>query len=82
VLREQVPELAPVLDELKRDPRIVADALRRLDAAVADPARLATEIDTLAALLETHVTYEERKLGDALDRLHSQTTEGLFGIRP
>lgn len=71
-LAEQVPELRPVLDELRRDHHIVADALRRLDEVVAgasDPAEVRREVDTVAALMETHFTYEERRIVAALNAL-------------
>ncbi|WP_366890626.1 hemerythrin domain-containing protein [Pseudonocardia sp.] len=58
-----------------RDHHIVADGLRNLQRLVdgleadpgPDPARFRSEIDTLAALLGTHLTYEERKIVPALD---------------
>lgn len=70
-LAEHLPELRPVLDELRRDHRIVADALRRLDEAVAraDPAELRREVDGVAALMETHFGYEERRIVAALNAL-------------
>ncbi|WP_027344719.1 hemerythrin domain-containing protein [Hamadaea tsunoensis] len=65
-LAAEYPELTPVLDELRADHRIVADALVRVRESPSPQ-----ELDTLAALLETHFTYEERKLVDALNRLTS-----------
>jgi hypothetical protein len=42
---------------------------------------MSTELDTLAALLESHFGYEEKKLVAALNSLgaHAGTTEGLLG---
>jgi hemerythrin-like domain-containing protein len=77
VLAARIPELRPVLAELERDHHIVADGLRDLQRLVdgleagpaPDPARFRSEIDTLAALLETHLTHEERKIVPALNSL-------------
>jgi hypothetical protein len=67
-LAEHVPELRPVLEELRRDHRIVEECLRRLEA-LEDPAEIRGELDGLAALLETHLTYEERRIVAALNAL-------------
>ncbi|QFZ24436.1 hemerythrin domain-containing protein [Saccharothrix syringae] len=76
VLAREHPELRAVLEELARDHRVVSDALRALAERIGSPggdeasARAArTEVDTVAALLETHFTYEERKIADALTGL-------------
>jgi Hemerythrin HHE cation binding domain len=72
VLAARHPELAPVLAELARDHEIVADALARLASALdGDRATLRSEVDTIAALPETHFTYEERKIVTALNALTS-----------
>jgi len=74
-LAARFPELRPVLQELGRDHRLVADVLRRLEELLGDgldPERARdarTEADSLAALLETHFTYEERRLVEALNSL-------------
>lgn len=71
-LAGRFPELGPVLDELRRDHRLVDDALRRLRALLdgsGDPVTVRTELDTLAALLETHFGYEERRIVSALNSL-------------
>ncbi|NUR31988.1 MAG: hemerythrin domain-containing protein [Catenulispora sp.] len=65
-LAAEYPELSPVLAELRADHEIISAALVRLRA---DPSP--QELDTLAALLETHFTYEERKIVGALNRLTS-----------
>lgn len=70
VLAREHPELRPVLDELGRDHRIVSEALRALEGSVsADPVALRREVDSVAALVETHFTYEERKIADLLSAL-------------
>lgn len=66
VVGRHYPELRPVLEELRRDHRLIGEVLDRLK----DPANVSIgELDTLAALLETHLVYEERKLVAALNRL-------------
>ncbi|MGR6920075.1 hemerythrin domain-containing protein [[Actinomadura] parvosata] len=73
-LAEQFPQLRPVLEELTRDHRIVSDTLRRLQRLVDglgdDRTRdVQAELDGLAALMESHFTYEERKIAAALNAL-------------
>jgi hypothetical protein len=71
VLARHFPELRPVLTELSRDHQQVAEVLDRLKAvSTMDVATAGRELDTLAALLETHLVYEEKKLVAALNRLH------------
>jgi hypothetical protein len=76
VLARDVPELRPALDELERDHRIVAGILRRLEDQLD-----ASELDGLAALLESHFVYEEKKLVAALNSLDTRagTAETLLG---
>jgi hypothetical protein len=68
-----------VLDELGRDHRIVSEALTALaglaGSAEADPVALAREVDGVAALVETHFTYEERKIADLLSALTGRLGE-------
>ncbi len=72
VLARHYPDLAPVLSELSRDHRQIAEVLDRLKDA---PAPGPGELDTLAALLETHLVYEEKKLVTALNRLSATAGE-------
>jgi hypothetical protein len=92
-LGQRFPQLRPVLDELSRDHDLVASSLRRLtelldgltdQTDVVEARRMRAELGTLAALLETHFGYEERKLVAALNTLDPDqaTTESLLGIRP
>ncbi|MBB5780457.1 hemerythrin domain-containing protein [Nonomuraea jabiensis] len=72
VLARSFPELRPVLEELRRDHRLVEDSLRRLQLLLAeavDPVRVRGELDTVAALLETHLVYEEKRIVAALNAL-------------
>jgi hemerythrin-like domain-containing protein len=71
VVAEQFPELRPVLNELELDHQVVAGILRSLEelldeiGADPDPAeaqRVRAELDGLAALLESHFVYEEKRL--------------------
>ncbi|WP_228637883.1 hemerythrin domain-containing protein [Microtetraspora sp. AC03309] len=76
-LAERFPELRPVLDELRRDHRLVEDSLQRLEALLggldrhADPVGVRTELDSLAALMETHFVYEEKRIVSALNALNA-----------
>jgi hypothetical protein len=75
VLAERFPELRPVLDELRRDHQLVEDSLTRLQALLdglgreTDPVILRSELDSLAALMETHFVYEEKRILAALNAL-------------
>jgi hypothetical protein len=69
VLGKHYPELRPVLDELRRDHRLVGEALDRLKDLSTMDVVAQRELDTLAALLETHLVYEEKKLVAALNGL-------------
>ena len=70
VSAREYPELRPVLDELGRDHRIVSDALAAPgELGDVDPVVLRRELDSVAALVETHFTYEERKIADLLSAL-------------
>ncbi|WP_219470670.1 hemerythrin domain-containing protein [Nonomuraea rhizosphaerae] len=72
-LAGQFPELRPVLEELARDHEQVAAIMRDLgdvlDRPGGDPERVRTEIDSLAALLESHFVYEEKRIVTALNAL-------------
>jgi Hemerythrin HHE cation binding domain len=75
-LAGQFPELRPVLEELRRDHRLVEDSLERLRTLVSgldgdrDPVVVRRELDTLAALIETHFVYEEKRIVSALNALN------------
>jgi hemerythrin-like domain-containing protein len=90
VLAERFPRLRPVIDELRRDHRLVTEVLRRVEELVGglDPGRVdagrdvRAELDGLAALLESHFGYEERRLVQALDSLGAGagSAEDLLGL--
>ena len=80
-LAEQFPELRPVLDELGRDHNMVTWLLGNLQQLLSglgpetDPAAVRAELDGVASLLETHFTYEERRLVSALNSLSMPSWE-------
>lgn len=77
-LAERHPELRDVLDGLERDHRMVAGMLQRAVelAQRLDADGTRAELDGLAALLESHFTWEEKRLVGALNDLGAQ------GLRP
>ncbi|UAB99405.1 hemerythrin domain-containing protein [Dactylosporangium vinaceum] len=64
VLAERHPQLRPVIAELRRDHEQIAALLRRVEANPT-PAELAG----LAAVMESHFTFEEKRLAAVLDQL-------------
>jgi iron-sulfur cluster repair protein YtfE (RIC family) len=78
VLAGQFPQLEPVIAELRRDHQAVVAIMDRLDELLAglpttpDPvraSRVRAELDGLAALLESHFVYEEKRLVAALNSI-------------
>jgi hemerythrin-like domain-containing protein len=91
VLATEFPELGSVIAQLRDDHHVVAEILRGLeellgalppDPTEAEAQRVRGELDGLAALLESHFGYEEKKLVTALNRLTAGTTEELLGGSP
>ncbi|MRH87296.1 hemerythrin domain-containing protein [Nocardia sp. SYP-A9097] len=88
VLARQYPELAPVLEGLAQDHHLVADILRRLQALIetVDAGNAGTvqgELAGLAAILESHFQWEERRIVTALNELSGGSTGAeLFGVNP
>jgi iron-sulfur cluster repair protein YtfE (RIC family) len=76
-LRAAAPELAPVVDKLIEDHDLVAGILRRIRELLtpgqtpSGPA-LMRELDGLTAILESHFSYEERRIATALDSMGPQ----------
>jgi hypothetical protein len=71
-LRAAAPELTPVISKLIEDHELVAGILRQIRgllAAAADPETLRRELDGLTAILESHFSFEERRIATALDTL-------------
>ena len=79
-LAEQFPDLAPIVAKLAEDHQLIAMVIARIEAAAGTP-RLAGELDGLAAIMESHFAFEERRILRALDELRTDVpaTE-LFGI--
>jgi hypothetical protein len=69
------PALAPVIDNLIEDHRLVAGILQQVHnllapgSPAAGPETLKRELDGLIAILESHFSYEERRIAKALDTL-------------
>lgn len=66
------PELAPTLRALEQDHSMIAHLLGGLRNAVdrsASPAELALHLEGVAAIMESHFRYEERRLLAVLDGL-------------
>ena len=89
LLARQAPELAPVLAQLQADHQVIASILRRIDelATGAGPGNAAAvrgELDGLAAILESHFRWEERRVTGALNALDpaAHPAAALFGSRP
>ncbi|WP_441249479.1 hemerythrin domain-containing protein [Kitasatospora sp. McL0602] len=85
------PELRPVIAKLEEDHQLVSSIVRGLEQLLdgitdtPDPAeakRVRGELDGLSAILESHFTFEERRITAALDALPTEagTTETLFGL--
>jgi hypothetical protein len=74
-LRAAAPELAPVIGNLIEDHGLIAGILQQISALFAPgqppsgPGPLIRELDGLIAILESHFSYEERRIGKALDSL-------------
>jgi hemerythrin-like domain-containing protein len=76
LLADQFPELRPVLVNLASDHQVVASILRSIEELLgslgpgpSEAERVRAELDGLAALLESHFAYEEKRLVSALNSL-------------
>ncbi|MEJ3746552.1 nitroreductase/quinone reductase family protein [Actinomycetes bacterium KLBMP 9797] len=70
-IEERIPELAPVLDRLRREHTTVAGHIRRIQELLATEGDVRADLDRLAAELEEHFAYEEHLLVPALNQLTS-----------
>ena len=74
-LSAAAPELAPVIGKLIEDHQLVAAILRQVrellgpDRPPSPPAALLRELDGLTAILESHFSFEERRIAQALTTL-------------
>ena len=73
VLASEVPELAEVIGQLRRDHDMVTTLIADFQAVLAgpatSPAAVRRHLDGLAAIIESHFGFEERKIVAALDAL-------------
>ena len=76
-LARRFPELREVLAGLERDHEIMAGMLRRVSALAGalDTAGALAELDGLAALLESHFAWEEKRLAAVLNSLEPGAME-------
>jgi len=91
LLDRDFPELRPIVEKLKQDHVLVSGLLHNLQRVVdgipaepdeADARRIRGELAGLNAILESHFSFEERRIVDALNSLPagSGTTESLLGV--
>jgi hemerythrin-like domain-containing protein len=80
-LRREFPELAPTIDKLAEDHWLIAGILRRVSdlatraAGDAEPAAVVGELDGLAAIMDSHFAFEERRITSAIDALKASRAE-------
>lgn len=80
-LRREFPELAPTIDKLAEDHGMIAGILRRVRELVAsahtdaDTVRIVGELDGLAAIVDSHFAFEERRISSAVDALRASRRE-------
>jgi hemerythrin-like domain-containing protein len=78
-LRDARPDLSSVIANLAEDHRLIASILRQVQALLDHAARadddqraaIGRELDGLAAIMESHFQYEERRIGEAINDLAS-----------
>ena len=84
-LAAQHPELAPLIAKLEEDHRQIGGIVGRVEEIAAvlrdggGAARLVGELDGLAAILDSHFAFEERRIARALDELGGPP-EDVLGI--
>ncbi|BCB91218.1 IclR family transcriptional regulator domain-containing protein [Phytohabitans suffuscus] len=77
-LRREFPELAPTIDKLAEDHWLLAGILRRVEELAASAASVAVvvgELDGLAAIMDSHFAFEERRIAAAVDGLKASRDE-------
>jgi hypothetical protein len=75
-LRREFPELAPTVDKLAEDHWLISGILRRVrELTGADPATVVGELDGLAAIMDSHFAFEERRISTAIDALKASRRE-------
>ncbi|WP_328465199.1 hemerythrin domain-containing protein [Streptomyces sp. NBC_00448] len=91
LLAERFPQLRPTIEKLEEDHLLVGEITARLETVVAaipaapsdaEARRVRGELDGLAAILESHFTFEENRIAAALDALPAtgrRTAADLLG---
>jgi hemerythrin-like domain-containing protein len=89
-LAAQFPDLAPLIRKLEEDHQLIGLVVGRVQEAAGRFAassgkatsRLTGELDGLAAILESHFAFEERRILQALDALRTDKPAAeLFGVQ-
>ena len=88
-LARQYPELGPVIGALQEDHALIAGIVARVEEIAGALSRgeaaerLVGELDGLAAILESHFSFEERRITKALDDLRTDAPAAeLLGTGP
>lgn len=81
-LTAQFPDLRPLLDKMTEDHAPISGIVTWVEAIARDLAdgsspRLTAELDGLSAIMESHFSFEERRIRDALDALDGTASELL-----
>jgi hypothetical protein len=79
-LAARFPDLRPVLEKMAEDHVLVAGITARIEAIAREQrpsSALVAELDGLAAIVESHFAFEERRIRDALDELGGSAVELL-----
>lgn len=81
-LASRFPDLQPLLDKMAEDHQLIAVIVARVEeiaAERADPVspQLIAELDGLSAIMESHFSFEERRIREALDALDGSAAELL-----
>ncbi|MGK5112578.1 MULTISPECIES: hemerythrin domain-containing protein [unclassified Geodermatophilus] len=77
-LAERFPDLRPLLEKMAQDHDLISGIVARVEEiAASGDAALAGELDGLAAIMESHFSFEERRIRDALDRLDGSAADLL-----
>jgi hypothetical protein len=81
-LAARFPDLRPLLDKMAEDHVLISGIVARVEEIARDPAaatsaRLTAELEGLAAIMESHFAFEERRIRDALDSLDGSAADLL-----
>lgn len=81
-LAARFPDLQPLLDTMAEDHRLIAGIVFRIEEIAAQlpdagSAPLIAELDGLSAIMESHFSFEERRIRHALDALEGSAADLL-----